>query len=116
MGFPMVEPRRPHVVRLEPAIERDMAVALRPSKAVRIRAASGVATASGGSIAVEISSPGWLAPRPLSSGEEALIGVAASASLQYAAMQGASPELVLLVGLAVYLLLREFTRRFLRPE
>jgi hypothetical protein len=115
MRFPMVEPRRPHEVRLEPAIERDTAALLQPSKAVRLRAASGVATASGGSVTVEISSPGWLAPRPLSGKEEALIGAVASLGTQYAAMHGASPELTLFVGLALFLLLREFTRRVLPP-
>jgi hypothetical protein len=55
-------------------------------------------------------------PRPLTPGEETLVGLIAALGAQYAEMHGASPELTLVVGLVLYLLLREFTRRFLPPS
>ena len=57
----------------------------------------------------------WLAPRPLTGEEQGMVGLVAALSADYVAMRDASPEEMLFVGLAVYLLLREFTARFLRP-
>ena len=72
-------------------------------------------TAGPAKFKVTVSSPGWLAPRALTGGEYALIGVLSALCADFAEAQDAEPDVVLLTGLLIFLLLREFSRRFLDP-
>ena len=71
-----------------------------------------------GAIEVEVTAPawGWLAARPLTGEERELILFFASLSALYADMREASPEAAVFVGLVVMLVLRELTRRVLKPS
>ena len=127
-----------HHVRIDDSLEITDSVS-RVVEYVRLAAVEGVAVASASAAVVKlgpahgpsdstldltagppkfkvtVSSPGWLAPRALTGGEYALIGVLSALCADFAEAQDAEPGVVLLTGLLVFLLLREFTRRFLDP-
>lgn len=127
-----------HFVRIDESLEITDSVS-RVVEYVRLAAVEGVAVASGSAavvklgpahgqsdatldlttgpsmIEVRVSSPGWLAPRVLTGGEYALIGALSALGAQYAEAQEADPDVVLLTGLLIFLLTREFARRFLEP-
>jgi hypothetical protein len=73
------------------------------------------AGAVGQSITMQVASTSPLSPRPLTGEEQTIVALIAQLGATFVAMTGGSAAEFLFVGLVLYLLLREFTRRCLPP-